>query len=147
MSKQIYLYSEDKKYKCGVELADSTDHFGCPEHSIMILTEERENGTYVIAEARDKLLETEKDKELERLKKYDAELHEYIDENELDCDEFIQNQKAIEELEKLLVHCKENFNWFENTEYKEGYDNEDISNAYFDIQCVIEDRIKELKGE
>lgn len=64
MSKKIYLYSEDKKYKCAVELADTFDRFGCPDHSVIILTEERPNGTYVIAQARDKILETEKDKKI-----------------------------------------------------------------------------------
>lgn len=64
MSKEIYLYSEDKKYKCAVELADSCDRFGCPGHSMIILTEERPDGTYVIAQARDKILETEKDKQI-----------------------------------------------------------------------------------
>lgn len=58
MSKEIYLYSKDKKYKCVVELADSCDRFGCPDHSVIILTEERPDGTYIIAEAIDRILET-----------------------------------------------------------------------------------------
>ena len=62
MSKEIYLYSEDKKYKCAVELADTCDKFGCPDHSMIILTEERPDGTYVIAQAKDRILETEKEK-------------------------------------------------------------------------------------
>ena len=61
MSKEIFLYSEDKKYKCVVELADSLDNFGCSDYSMMVLFEEKENGTYIIAQARDKRLETEKD--------------------------------------------------------------------------------------
>lgn len=64
MSKEIYLYSENKKYKCAVELSDSLDHLGCPDRSMLILTEERPDGTYVIAQARDRLLETEKDKKI-----------------------------------------------------------------------------------
>lgn len=64
MSKEIYFCSEDKKYKCAVELAASCDRFGCPDHSVIILTEERPDGTYVIAEARDRILETEKDKQI-----------------------------------------------------------------------------------
>lgn len=64
MSKEIYLYSEDKKYKCAVELADTCDRFGCPDHSMIILTEERSNGTYIIAQAKDRILETEKDKQI-----------------------------------------------------------------------------------
>lgn len=62
MSREIFLYSKDKKYKCAVELADSCDHFGCPDNSVMILFEERKDGTYIIAQARDKRLETEKDR-------------------------------------------------------------------------------------
>lgn len=64
MSKEIYLYSEDKKYKCAVELADSCDRFGYPDRSVIILTEERPDGTYIIAKARDRILETEKDKQI-----------------------------------------------------------------------------------
>lgn len=67
MSKEIYLYSEDKKYKCAVELADTFDRFGCPDHSMIILTEERPDGTYVIAQAKDRILETEKDKQIANL--------------------------------------------------------------------------------
>lgn len=64
MSKEIYFCSEDKKYKCAVELEDSCDRFGCPDHSVIILTEERPDGTYIIAEARDRILETEKDQQI-----------------------------------------------------------------------------------
>lgn len=64
MSKEIYLYSKDKKYKCAVELSDILDYLGCPDHSMIILTEKRPNGTYVIAQARDRLLETEKDQQI-----------------------------------------------------------------------------------
>ena len=67
MSKEIYLYSEDKKYKCAVELADSCDRFGCHNHSMIIITEERADGTYVIAQAKDRILETEKDEQISDL--------------------------------------------------------------------------------
>ena len=68
MSKEIILYSEDKKHKCAVELADSLDRFECPDHSVIVLFEERENGIYVIAQARDEKLETEKDQRIAELK-------------------------------------------------------------------------------
>lgn len=64
MSKEIFLYSEDNKYKCVVELADSLDRFNCPDHSVIMLFEEREEGTYIIAQSRDKRLETEKDQQI-----------------------------------------------------------------------------------
>ena len=76
MSKQIYLYSEDKKYKCAVELADTCDKFGCPDHSMIILTEERPDGTYVIAQAKDRILETKKDKQIANLQ-HQLEVAEY----------------------------------------------------------------------
>lgn len=84
MSKKIYLYSEDKKYKCAVELADACDKFGCPDHSMIILTEERPDGTYVIAQAKDRILETEKDQQI-------AELQKQLEEKE----------KEIEDLRKI----------------------------------------------
>ena len=64
MSKEIYLYSEDKKYKCAVELADTFNRFRCPDHSRILLIEERPDGTYIIADAKDRILETEKDKQI-----------------------------------------------------------------------------------
>lgn len=67
MSKEIFLYSEDKKYKCAFDLAETTDHFGCPDHSAMVLFEERKNGTYIIAQARDKILVTAKDQRIAEL--------------------------------------------------------------------------------
>lgn len=73
MGKEIFLYSEDKKYKCAVELADSLDKFNCPDHSVMILFEERDNGTYIIAQARDKRLETEKDTIIDDLQMHNAD--------------------------------------------------------------------------
>lgn len=46
MSKEIFLYSEDKKYKCCFELTDSLDKFKCPDHSVMILFEERKDANW-----------------------------------------------------------------------------------------------------
>ena len=78
MSKTILLYSEDNKYKCVVELADSLDRFNCPDHSVLVLFEEREKGTYIIAQARDKKLETEKDDEINYLKMHLSELKQEL---------------------------------------------------------------------
>lgn len=102
MSKGIFLYSEDKKYKCAFELSDSVDQFKCPDHSVMILFEERENGTYVIAQARDKILETEKDKKITDL---EAKLAESEQENkDLEDD----HNKLIEQYNKQYNElCKE----------------------------------------
>lgn len=102
MSKEIYFCSEDKKYKCAVELAASCDRFGCPDHSVIILTEERPDGTYVIAEARDRILETEKDKQIadlqHRLEVADKAL-------ELSCDYL----NAVEG-DELYELCKDIYN-------------------------------------
>ena len=67
MSKEIQLYSKDNKYQCSVELADSLDNNGCPDHSVLVLTEDRKGLGYVIVMARDGLLETEKDKRITEL--------------------------------------------------------------------------------
>ena len=69
MSKEIQLYSKDNKYKCAIELADSKDRFGCPDHSRIMLFEERDDKIYLIADAKDRLLETEKDKRIAELEK------------------------------------------------------------------------------
>lgn len=69
MSKEIFLYSADNKYQAYVELADNTDRFGCPDHSFFKLIENRnDDKLYLIAEARDGLLETEKDQRIAELK-------------------------------------------------------------------------------
>lgn len=94
----------------------------------------------------------EKDKEITKLKNELLQPQSEIINSKEDVIDVIkslnllQNKKAIEELEKTLEYCKNKFNWFENSKHKDGYDNTDISNAYYDIQCVIEDRIKQLKG-
>lgn len=92
MSKEIFLYSKNKKYKCAVELADSCDHFGCPDNSVMILFEERKDGTYIIAQARDKRLETEKDRIIADLEKELAGIKA----------KFAQNKAEKEKSDKLL---------------------------------------------
>lgn len=70
MSKEIFLYSADNKYQAYVELADNTDRFGCPDHSFFKLIENRnDDKLYLIAEARDGLLETEKDQRIAELEK------------------------------------------------------------------------------
>lgn len=91
MSKEIFLYSEDKKYKCAVELSDSLDQFKCPDHSVLILFEERENGTYIIAQSRDKRLETEKDQKIADL---EAKLAEKEFEHSRDLDRLNEELKS-----------------------------------------------------
>ena len=116
MSKEIYLYSEDKKYKCAVELADSCDSFGCPDHSMIILTEERPNGTYVIAQAKDRILETEKDKQIADLQ-HQLEVAEKA--LELACNEELRSFGEYDEdygYEKQFQMLKE--------QYKEQAENE-----------------------
>ena len=77
MSKEIFLYSADNKYQAYVELADNTDRFGCPDHSFFKLIENRnDDKLYLIAEARDGLLETEKDQRITELEQELAELKE-----------------------------------------------------------------------
>ena len=132
MSKEIYLYSEDKKYKCAVELADSCDRFGCPDHSMIILTEERPDGTYVIAQARDRILETEKDEQISDLQ-HRLEITEYA----LD----LMSGYAINDND--LYDLVSDFN-IENERYDEdhfGIDTCDVVD-YFKEQAE-----KEVKGE
>ena len=78
MGKEIQLYSKDNKYMCFIELADSKDRFGCPDHSRIMLFEERNKKAYFIADARDKLLETEKDQRIAELEQELAELKKAI---------------------------------------------------------------------
>lgn len=176
MSKEIYLYSEDKKYKCAVELADTCDKFGCPDHSMIILTEERPDDTYVIAQAKDGILETEKDKQIADLQSQLAEKDKELKQVKLDLgmfksvNEFInsygiekarevllqtkktKNQDkisfALEQLEKVKELCKTKFEWWENSEWEGNiYDKSDVSNAYFDIEANIDQQIALLKGK
>lgn len=53
---------------------------------------------------------------------------------------------AVEQLEKVKTLCKENFYWWENSEWEgDIYDKTDVSNAYFHIEAIIEEQIKQLK--
>lgn len=122
MSKEIYLYSEDKKYKCAVELADSCDRFGCHNHSMIIITEERADGTYVIAQAKDRILETEKDEQISDL------------------------QHRLEVAEKALELACERVKYFEEMQDREmghfelfGYD------SNYDLQAIIEQYKQQAK--
>lgn len=67
--KTINLFSQDNRYSCAVELAESTDRFGCPDHSVMILFEHKDGKHFNIATAYDRILETEKDKKIKVLEK------------------------------------------------------------------------------
>ena len=137
MSKTILLYSEDNKYKCAVELADSLDRFNCPDHSVLVLFEERENGTYIIAQARDKKLETEKDDEINYLKMHLSEIKQQLAEKDkwlTATDEHIGQLKkreqdkisfCIEQLEKVkeynskLIYGDEKLNKFIDNQIKQ----------------------------
>lgn len=95
MSKEIFLYSKDNKYQAYVKLADSIDRFGCPAHSIFKLIENRnDDKLYLIVEARDRLLETEKDQRIAELEQELAEYKKYKEwQEQLDCknaDELIE---------------------------------------------------------
>lgn len=106
MSREIFLYSKNKKYKCAVELADSCDHFGCPENSVMILFEKRKDGTYIIAQARDKRLETEKDRivaDLEtKLAEKDQELNDICQNYDFQINDFSREVYRLQKREKIL---------------------------------------------
>lgn len=62
--------------------------------------------------------------------------------------QFSQTQLAIRELEKVKASADKWFESWENSKY-EGciYDKLDVSNAYLQISCEIEEQIKKLKGE
>ena len=61
----------------------------------------------------------------------------------------IQNIKNALDVNLLKVrdYCETQYNRFENTPHKTGYSNEDISNAYFDVQNFVEDIIKEIDDD
>ena len=59
-----------------------------------------------------------------------------------------QTQLAIQELEKLKASADKWFECWENSKYEGNrYDKLDVSNAYLQMSCEIEQKIKELKGE
>lgn len=132
MSKEIYLYSEDKKYKCAVELEDTCDKFGCPDHSMIILAEERPDGTYVIAQAKDRILETEKDQQL-------ASLQHKLEVTEIALD--LMSGYAINDND--LYDIVSDFN-IENERYDENHFGIDTCDV---IDYFKEQAEKELKGE
>lgn len=105
MSKEIFLYSADNKYQAYVELADNTDRFGCPDHSFFKLIENRnDDKLYLIAEARDRLLETEKD---QRIAELEQELAEMTRKYEFLCRPVGGLVDTAINLEKQLAELKE----------------------------------------
>lgn len=118
MSKEIFLYSADNKYQAYVELADNTDRFGCPDHSFFKLIENRnDDKLYLIAEARDGLLETEKDQRIAELKQ-DLEFttktaNELIEIKHKLEQQLVEKDKEIKRLktkqELTFIHSKEDY--------------------------------------
>ena len=81
----------------------------------------------------------EKDKQI-------AELKHQLGEKETEI--YNLNSVCIEQLEKVKELCREKFNWWKNSEWEgDIYDKADVSNAYFDIEVNIEEKIKQLKGD
>ena len=59
-----------------------------------------------------------------------------------------QTQLAIQELEKVKASADKWFDFWENSKYEGNrYDKLDVSNAYLQMSCEIDQQIKELKGE
>lgn len=53
---------------------------------------------------------------------------------------------CVEQLEKVKTLCKENFDWWKNNGFTDTiYDKLDVSNAYFHIEAIIEEQIKQLR--
>ena len=87
----------------------------------------------------------EKDKEIERLKDFIGckGCVDVIKKSNED-----QTQLAIQELEKLKASADKWFESWENSKYEGNiYDKLDVSNAYLQMSCEIDQQIKELKGE
>lgn len=114
MSKEIVLSSKDNKYRCVVELSDSKDRFGCPDHSFMTLIEMKDDKIFVLAQARDNLLQTEKDLKIKQLKQQLEEKEKllkcYQDEEKLIAkilgDESLTIIGSRVHLENLIVELK-----------------------------------------
>lgn len=95
----------------------------------------------------------EKEKEIaymtKQAKKFNNDARKYYE--DAYCNDFHNQDKisfCIEQLEKVKELCREKFNWWENSEWEgDIYDKADVSNAYFDIEANIEEKIKQLKGE
>ena len=97
-----------------------------------------------------KALCAEKDKEIEDMDKdlvFNAnEIKRLIQEKK----RLEQNQKqlAIQELEKAKASADKWFESWETSKYEGNiYDKLDVSNAYLQMSCEIDQQIKELKGE
>lgn len=80
-----------------------------------------------------KALCAEKDKEISKL--------------QASCQQ-VKTQLAIQELEKAKASADKWFESWETSKYEGNiYDKLDVSNAYLQMSCEIDQQIKELKGE
>ena len=80
-----------------------------------------------------KVLCAEKDKEISKL--------------QASCQQ-VKTQLAIQELEKVKASADKWFESWENSKYEGNiYDKLDVSNAYLQMSCEIDQQIKDLKGE
>ena len=96
----------------------------------------------------------EKDKEIEKLKTKQKPIVMHSKENYYFLEEeniklhFAQKQLAITELEKVKASADKWFESWENSKYEGNiYDKLDVSNAYLQMSCEIDQQIKKLKGE
>ena len=94
----------------------------------------------------------EKDKEISNLNGLIRERDKQIKSLKINKKRVIEHKNktkisfALEQLEKVKELCREKFNWWENSEWEgDIYDKADVSNAYFDIEANIEEKIKQLK--
>ena len=92
----------------------------------------------------------EKEKEIESYKHFKITIGT-MENNQVDISSTTYTDQdkisfAVEQLEQLKKLCQEKFNWWENSEWEgDIYDKSDVSNAYFDIEANIEEKIKQLK--
>ena len=93
----------------------------------------------------------EKDEEYQSFKKIADENVNYLKNRILEETKNYNQDKisfALEQLEQLKKLCQEKFNWWENSEWEgDIYDKSDVSNAYFDIEANIDNKIEEIKKE
>ena len=88
---------------------------------------------------------------VDKLKQFNADMKDYALVNrdvadEIYCEHQDKISFAVEQLENVKELCREKFNWWENSEWEgDIYDKADVSNAYFDIEANIEEKIKQLK--
>ena len=152
------LAEKDKEIE---EILSSKKHFKtCAENMLdvlktinSVLPKPQENGLNYKKVADDVVvLIKEKDKEIKELNKT-LEMCKHIERYDIG-EMFKENVKliiekrqfAIQELEKVKNYCDEQFSSWENNNFNETYDNKDVSQAYFDVSCAIQDKIQELKG-